>query len=94
MLKILGARRKVVASILGIEYATLGIISALAGIGLAQGLSWAIMKYMIKSDWHLRPVTIAWGFLFAVLITVTTGILSSLDVIRDKPLKTIRDSES
>ena len=94
VLKILGARRKVIASILGIEYATLGIISALAGIGLAQGLSWAVMKYVIKSDWHLRPVTIAWGFLFAVLITVTTGILSSLDVIRDKPLKTIRDSES
>lgn len=93
VLKILGARRKVVASILGIEYAILGIISALAGISLAQGLAWTVMKYMIKSDWHLRPVTIAWGFLFAVLITVTTGILSSLDVIRDKPLKTIRDSE-
>jgi putative ABC transport system permease protein len=94
VLKILGASRKVVASILGIEYATLGVISALAGIGLAQGLSWAVMKYIIKSDWHLQPVTIAWGFLFAVLITVATGILSSLDVIRDKPLKTIRDSEN
>jgi putative ABC transport system permease protein len=94
VLKILGARRKVVASILGIEYATLGIISALVGIGLAQGLSWAIMKYMIKSDWHLQTVTMTWAFWFAVLITVATGILSSLDVIRDKPLKTLRESES
>ncbi|MBT3922919.1 MAG: FtsX-like permease family protein [Nitrospina sp.] len=92
ILKILGARRKVVASILGIEYITLGIISALVGIGLAQGLSWAVMKYMIKSDWHVQPVTVVWAFGFAVLITVTTGILSSLDVIRDKPLKTIRES--
>ena len=92
VLKILGARRKVVASILGIEYATLGVISAFVGIGLAQGLSWVVMKYMIKSDWHLQPVTMVWGFLFAVLITVTTGILSSLDVIRDKPLKTLRES--
>ena len=94
ILKILGARRKVVASILGIEYATLGVISALVGIGLAQGLSWAVMKYMIKSDWHLQPVTMAWVFLFSVLITVATGILSSLDVIRDKPLKTLRESEN
>ena len=92
VLKILGARRKVVASILGIEYATLGVISAFVGIGLAQGLSWVVMKYMIKSDWHLQPVTMVWGFLFTVLITVTTGILSSLDVIRDKPLKTLRES--
>ncbi len=90
VLKILGARRKVVASILGIEYATLGVISALVGIGLAQGLSWAVMKYMIKSDWHIQPVTMVWAFWFAVLITVATGILSSLDVIRDKPLKTLR----
>ncbi len=94
VLKILGARRKVVASILGIEYATLGVISALVGIGLAQGLSWAVMKYMIKSDWHVQPVTMVWAFWFAVLITVATGILSSLDVIRDKPLKTLRESEN
>ncbi len=93
VLKILGARRKVVASILGIEYATLGVISALVGIGLAQGLSWAVMKYIIKSDWHIQPVTMVWAFLFAVLITVATGILSSLDVIRNKPLKTLRDND-
>ena len=92
VLKILGARRKVVATILGIEYATLGVIAAFVGIGLAQGLSWAVMKYMIKSDWHVRPATLAWAFGFAVLITVTTGVLSSLDVIRNKPLKTIRES--
>ena len=93
ILKILGARRKMVTSILGIEYVTLGIISAMVGIGLAQGLSWAVMKYMIKSDWHVQPITIAWAFCFAVLITVATGIFSSLDVIRNKPLKTIRESE-
>jgi len=92
ILKILGARRKVVASILGIEYITLGIISALVGVGLAQGLSWAVMKYMIKSDWHVQPITVAWAFGFAVLITVATGVLSSLDVICNKPLKTIRES--
>lgn len=94
ILKILGAQRKVVASILGIEYATLGVIAALVGIGLAQGLSWAVMKYMVKSDWHVQPATVAWAFLFAILITVATGIFSSLDVIRNKPLKTIRESES
>jgi putative ABC transport system permease protein len=92
VLKILGAQRKVVTTILGIEYATLGVIAAFVGIGLAQGLSWAVMKYMIKSDWHVQPATLAWAFGFAVLITVTTGVLSSLDVIRNKPLKTIRES--
>ena len=94
VLKILGAKRKMVASILGFEYATLGIIAALVGIIVAQGFSWAIMKYMIKSAWHWQPEILAWAFCFGVLLTVTTGILSSLDVINDKPLKTIRETAS
>ncbi len=92
VLKILGAKRKMVASILGFEYATLGIIAALVGILLAQGFSWAIMKYMMKSTWHWQPEILAWAFCFGVLLTVITGILSSLDVINDKPLKTIRET--
>ena len=93
VLKILGAQRKVVTSILAIEYAILGVISALVGVGLAQGLSWLVMHYMIKSDWHVQPASVAWAFCFAVLITVATGILSSLNVIRNKPLKTLRESD-
>jgi putative ABC transport system permease protein len=93
VLKILGAQRKVVTSILAIEYAILGMISALVGVGLAQGLSWSVMQYMIKSDWHVQPASVAWAFCFAVLITVATGIFSSLDVIRNKPLKTLRESD-
>ena len=94
VLKILGAKRKMVASILGFEYATLGIMAALIGILLAQGLSWAVMKYIIKSSWHLQPGIILSAFCFGVALTITTGILSSLDVIKNKPLKTIRETES
>ncbi len=93
VLKILGAQRKTVASILGFEYATLGVIAGLVGILLAQGFSWVVMKYMIKSAWHLQPGVLIWAFCFGVLLTVATGILSSLDVINNKPLKTIREIE-
>jgi len=94
VLKILGAQRKTVASILGFEYATLGVIAGLVGILLAQGFSWVVMKYMIKSAWHLQPGVLIWAYCFGVLLTVATGILSSLDVINNKPLKTIRETEA
>ena len=91
VMKILGAKRKIVAMILGFEYATLGIMAALIGILLAQGLSWAVMKYIIKSTWHLQPGLILLAFGFSVMLTITNGILSSLDVIQNKPLKTLRE---
>ena len=81
------------ASILGFEYAILGIMAALIGILLAQGLSWVVMKYIVKSSWHLQPGIIFLAFCFGVVLTITTGVLSSLDVIQNKPLKTIRETD-
>ncbi len=90
ILKTLGAKRSVVASILGYEYAMLGVIAATIGVLLSVGLSWAVMEYIVKSDWHLRIGPLAWALLTAVILTTVTGIVSSLDVLRNKPVHTLR----
>jgi putative ABC transport system permease protein len=90
ILKTLGAKRSVVASILGYEYAMLGVIAATIGVLLSTGLSWAVMEYIVKSDWHLRVVPLGWALLTAILLTTVTGIVSSLDVLRNKPVHTLR----
>ncbi len=90
ILKTLGAKRQVVASILGYEYAVLGIIAAGIGVFLSLGLSWGIMEYVVKSDWHFRITPLGWAFLAAVFLTTITGILSSWDVLKNKPIYTLR----
>lgn len=90
ILKTLGASRRGVASILAYEYAVLGIIAGLIGIVLSLLLSWAVITYLIKTHWHLRLIPIFWSFALAVLLTTVTGILSSLDVLRNKPFHTLR----
>ena len=90
ILKTLGAKRSVVASILGYEYAMLGVIAATIGVLLSTGLSWAVMEYIVKSDWHLRVAPLGWALLTAVILTTVTGIVSSLDVLRNKPVQTLR----
>ncbi len=90
ILKTLGAKRSVVASILGYEYATLGAIAALIGVLLSAGLSWGVMEYLVKADWHFRPAPLAWALLAGIVLTTVTGILSSLDVLRNKPVQTLR----
>ena len=90
ILKTLGAKRSVVASILGYEYAMLGVIAATIGVLLSSALSWAVMEYIVKSDWHLRIGPLGWALLTAVVLTTVTGIVSSLDVLRNKPVQTLR----
>ncbi len=90
ILKTLGAQRKIVAWILGYEYAMLGVIAATIGVLLSAGLSWAVMHYIVKSDWHLRLIPMTWALAAAVILTTVTGILSSLDVLRNKPVHTLR----
>ncbi|MFQ5673782.1 MAG: ABC transporter permease [Nitrospinales bacterium] len=90
VLKTLGARRGTVAAILGYEYAGLGAIAAFIGVGLSLALSWAVMRYLVKAPWtpHLAPLAVV--FALAVPLTSLTGILSSLDVLRNEPLQTLR----
>ena len=94
ILKILGARRRAVASILGVEYAILGVISGIMGIGLSCLLAWGIMKFLVKSEWNLYPGVLLWTLALSVLLTTLTGILSSLDVLKNKPFKTLRQADS
>lgn len=94
ILKTLGAKRSVVASILGYEYAMLGVIAATIGVLLSAGLSWAVMEFIVKSDWNLRLLPLGWALLTAILLTTFTGIVSSLDVLRNKPIQTLRKLSS
>ena len=94
ILKTLGAKRSTVASILSYEYVALGAIAALIGVALSLGFSWAVMEYVVEAKWHFRSIPMAWTLLIATALTLLTGILSSLDVLTSKPVKTLRKLES
>jgi len=90
VLKILGAKQNKVAGILGVEYATVGVLASIIGIGMASGLSWGIMKYLVKAPWHPRLDVMLWTLGLSIALTTFTGIISSIDVLKNKPLKTLR----
>ena len=90
VLKILGAKRNKIAGILGVEYATVGVLASIIGVGLSSGLSWAVMKYLVKAPWHPRLDVMLWTLALSIFLTTFTGIISSVDVLKNKPLKTLR----
>jgi len=94
VLKVLGARPRVVASVLGVEYLSLGLVAGITGITLSLALSWAVMKYLVKSPWHLHPAALAGTLALTLVFTALTGTLSSLDVLRNRPLRTLREIDA
>ena len=90
ILKILGAKQNRIAGILGVEYATIGVLAGIVGVGLSAGLSWAVMTYLVKAPWHPRLDVMLWTLGLSIVLTALTGIISSLDILKNKPLKTLR----
>jgi putative ABC transport system permease protein len=90
VLKTLGARRRVLLSIMLAEYGLLGLVAGLVGAAAANGLSYAVARYVFEIDWTFAPALNALGVAATVLLVSAVGALSSLDVLTKKPLSILR----
>jgi putative ABC transport system permease protein len=90
VLKTLGATRKMILTILIVEYALLGLIAGLIGSLAAMGLSYAISVHVFELDWQLAPAIYLIGTAATVLLVTLVGALSSLNVLNRKPLAVLR----
>jgi putative ABC transport system permease protein len=88
--KTLGANTNTIAQMLLFEYGVLGLLAGAVGSLGAVALSWGVSRYALDIPWrffvgeHLGGVGVT-----AVLVAVI-GVVSSLDVLRHKPLSTLR----
>ena len=90
ILKTLGASSKLIAAMLVLEYGVLGAIAGTVGGLGAIVLSWAVARYALEMPWEPTPgITIA-GVVATSLLVAAIGVLASLDVLRHKPLATLR----
>jgi putative ABC transport system permease protein len=88
--KTLGANTRTIARMLLFEYGVLGSLAGAIGSAGAVALTWGVSKYALEIPWkifvgeHLAGVALT-AFLVAII-----GVVSSLDVLRNKPLATLR----
>jgi putative ABC transport system permease protein len=90
VLKTLGAERRVLLVIMLAEYGLLGLVSGLIGAAAANGLSYAVSRYVFEIDWTFAPALNAAGVATTILLVAAVGALSSLDVLTKKPLSILR----
>jgi putative ABC transport system permease protein len=90
ILKTLGASSRLIATMLVLEYGVLGAIAGTVGALGAIVLSWAIARYALELPWDPTPSITISGIIATSILVAAIGVLASVDVLRHKPLATLR----
>ena len=90
ILKTLGASSRLIATMLLLEYGVLGAIAGTVGATGAVALSWAVARYGLDLPWEPAPLLTLGGIAVTAIAVAAIGVLASLDVLRHKPLATLR----
>jgi putative ABC transport system permease protein len=90
LLRTLGATRPQVLQILCVEYAALGLGSALVATALAAGAGWGLSKFVFEARFSVPWVSMSLLALGLVVLTTAVGLWNSLDVLNRPPLKVLR----
>ena len=88
--KTLGASSRTIAAMLMVEYGLLGTLAGAIGSFGALALGWGISRFALDIPWRpvLRENLISTAATSVLIMTI--GVLASADVLRRKPLATLR----
>jgi putative ABC transport system permease protein len=90
ILRTLGASTRLLTMTLALEYCALGLLAGIIGAAGALGLSWGVTRHVLDIPWRPTPGLLGAGAVLTMLLVGTIGVLASADVLRKKPLATLR----
>ena len=88
--KTLGANTRTIARMLLFEYGVLGSLAGLIGSLGAIVLTWGVSRYALEIPWRIFAGEHIAGVLLTAVLVAVIGVVSSLDVLKNKPLATLR----
>ncbi len=90
ILKAIGGTRRIVVASFAVEFALIGGLAGLIGVGLASALSWAILHFFLDLAWMFQPLVLGWGLMATVGLAVAVGFLSTFRILGEPPLAVLR----
>lgn len=90
ILRTLGASTRMLGTMLALEYGGLGLLAGSVGAAGALALTWALSRHVLDIPWRPAPGLAALGALITMALVGIVGVTSSYDVLRRKPLGTLR----
>jgi putative ABC transport system permease protein len=90
ILRTLGASTRMLGAMLALEYGGLGLLAGAVGAAAAIALTWGVSRHVLDIPWRPAPGLAALGALVTMALVGIVGVTSSYDVLRKKPLGTLR----
>lgn len=90
ILKAIGGTRQIIVKSFAVEFALVGGLAGLIGVGLASALSWVILHFFLDVAWTVQPMVLGWGLLTTVGLAVGVGFLSTFKILGEPPLAVLR----
>jgi len=90
LLRTMGASRKQILAITGIEYFFLGALSAATGILIALVGSWLLAKYSFEIPFNANMLPALLLFLGIAILTILIGLFNSRGILNKPPLEILR----
>jgi putative ABC transport system permease protein len=90
VLKTLGATRRRIATVFSIEFAVLGLVAGVVGIGFANVIA-RVLLTKLTVTYHFQWMWTVGGLVGTAALTVATGWLASHRILGRKPLEVLRE---
>jgi putative ABC transport system permease protein len=90
LLRTLGASRKQIVIITGLEFFFLGAMGAGSGILLSLAGSWALARYSFEGSFSPQWPALIALFLSISLLTILIGLFNIREILRKPPLEILR----
>jgi putative ABC transport system permease protein len=90
VLKTLGATRRRIAAVFSIEFAVLGLVAGIVGIGFANLIARVLLTRLTVA-YHFQWMWTAGALTGTAALTVATGWLASHRILGRKPLEVLRE---
>lgn len=84
VLKVLGATRRRVLSAFVIEFAILGVATAIIAANLGTIAAWAVLTHVMRTEWIFQPSVVVWTVVISTGITLGFGLLGSWRALSEK----------
>jgi putative ABC transport system permease protein len=90
LLRTIGANRRTILTINGLEYLWLGGLATMSGVLLSVGAAWSLSHFVFKTPFSIDWLTLMITPLSITTLVVVIGLLNSRKVVNESPLEVLR----